>query len=87
MAVVYILQSEKNKRYYVGSTNNLERRLKEHNSGKTLSIRFTKPYSIVFSQEFDSIELARKIELRLKKYKSRKILEKIIQDKVIKQES
>jgi len=31
MFYTYVLQSQKNSRYYIGSTNNLERRFKEHN--------------------------------------------------------
>lgn len=38
MYYVYIVQSEQNK-IYCGSTNNLRRRLKEHNSGKSFSTK------------------------------------------------
>jgi predicted GIY-YIG superfamily endonuclease len=33
---VYVLWSEKSKRKYVGMTESLENRLKEHNVGKTI---------------------------------------------------
>lgn len=46
--------------------------------------RNLRPLKLVFSQEFESIDIARKIERKLKKYKSRKIIENIITDKVIK---
>ncbi len=39
MYFTYILQSEKDGRYYIGSTNNLENRLKRHNKGYS---RYTK---------------------------------------------
>ena len=39
---IYILRSFKNNRYYIGSTNNLTRRIKEHIQGKN---RFTQKYS------------------------------------------
>lgn len=83
MNVVYILQSIKNGKYYIGSTNDVERRLLEHNSGKTKSLRYLRPLEIVFKKEFTSLGEARKIEARLKKLKSRKIIEKIIKDKEI----
>ena len=81
--VLYILQSEKNGSYYIGSTNNMERRLTEHNSGKTKSLRYILPVHIAFQKEFPTLRDARRMELKLKRYKNRKILEKIISDQVI----
>ena len=76
MNVVYILQLN-NGEYYLGSTNNLERRLMEHNSGKTISIRHKLPARIIFQQEFETLTQARSIELKLKKFKSKKYLSKL----------
>jgi putative endonuclease len=79
---LYILKSLKNGKYYIGSTDNLERRLIEHNSGSEKS-KFTKnnrPFELVFSQEYESLKIARKIEYKLKSFKSRKIIEEIIKD-------
>ena len=84
MAYVYILQSEINKRYYIGSTENLERRFEEHNSGKSRYTKLTKPFKLVFSQEFDSFIQAQHIERKLKSFKRRDILERIIKDGYIK---
>lgn len=83
MCYVYILKSLVNSRFYIGSTNDLEGRLKEHNLGKTQSIRFTRPYELVFSQTFKSLAQAREIEYKLKQFKSRRILEQIIKDQRI----
>ena len=83
MAFVYILQSEKNNRYYIGSTNDIRRRLAEHLSGKTASLKHLLPVKLVFSQNVTSLGDARRIEIKLKKYKSRVILEKIIKDGTI----
>jgi len=80
MNCVYILQSEKNIRYYVGSTNDLDRRLVEHNSGKTKSLKYLRPLRVVFKKEYATLLEARKMELRLKNLKSRSILEKIIKE-------
>ncbi|HUW24823.1 MAG TPA: GIY-YIG nuclease family protein [Patescibacteria group bacterium] len=38
MFFVYILRSTKTGKFYTGSTNNLERRLTEHNANKTMSL-------------------------------------------------
>lgn len=84
MAFVYILQSGKNERYYVGSTNNLERRLLEHNFGKTVSLRKLLPVKLVFKKEFGNIRNARLMERKLKRFKNRSILKRIIKDGEIK---
>ncbi|KUK51051.1 MAG: GIY-YIG nuclease family protein [bacterium] len=45
---VYILQSEKDRRFYVGMTNDLKRRIKEHNSAKVLSTRYRIPLKLIY---------------------------------------
>ena len=80
MHYIYILESEKNGRYYIGSTNNLERRLAEHNGGKTKSLKYIRPLKVVFKQEFATIGEVRSWEIRLKKLKSRKLLAEIIEN-------
>jgi len=72
---LYILLSEKLSKYYIGSTNDLERRLHEHNLGHTAFTKLGIPWSLIFSKEFDTIHEARSEERRLKKCKSRKYLE------------
>jgi putative endonuclease len=80
MGYLYILQSQKNKRYYIGSTNDLERRLAEHNSGKTKSLRYLLPVTLVYSKNYPTLLDARAIERKLKSYKSRTILERIVSE-------
>ena len=75
---VYIIQSEATKSYYIGSTANLEQRLFKHNQGATTSTRHKRPWKLVFSQRYENINQARKVEYRLKKFKSRIIIERII---------
>jgi putative endonuclease len=81
---LYILQSQKNTAYYVGSSIDPERRLIEHNAGKNRSTSNLRPLIRLFLQEFATIKEARQIEYKLKKQKSRIIIEKIIKDGVIK---
>ncbi len=83
MGIVYILQ-DKTGRYYIGSTNNLQRRLHQHKTGHTWSTqRFIEP-ELVFFQEFPNLEIARKIELKLKKLKRKDYIAKIVKDGYIK---
>jgi putative endonuclease len=48
MFFVYILQSEKDKMWYTGSTNNLNRRLEEHNNGQVESTKYRIPFNIIY---------------------------------------
>jgi len=61
--------------YYIGSTDNFEKRLKEHNSGKTKSIKHRVLFELVYREEFKTKTEARKREIQLKKnYQIRKDL-------------
>jgi len=76
---LYILLCANN-RYYIGSTNNLDRRLNEHNNGLVKATKYLLPVKLVFFQELSDLKLVRRLELKLKKFKSRKIIEQIILD-------
>lgn len=82
MAWVYILQNETSN-FYIGSTTNIKPRLAHHKSGYTPSTKRYKEIKLVFLQEFPSLKTARKIETRLKNYKRKDFIEKIINDKII----
>ena len=45
---VYVLQSEKDKLFYVGYTHNLENRVKLHNKGEVLSTKNRRPLKVVY---------------------------------------
>ena len=81
--IVYFLKDEKGK-FYVGSTDDLERRLYQHKIGHTQTTRRMFAPRLVFSQKYDNLEQARKIELRIKSFKRKDYIEKIIEDGYIK---
>ena len=66
MWYVYILKSSIKKWYYVGSTNRLTQRLKEHNAGKVLSTKAYRPFQLIFKKEFTLETEARSYERLLK---------------------
>jgi len=66
MFYVYILKSLKNGRYYTGSTNDLKRRLVEHNSGGSKYTKLTRPFVLVHKEEFNTRKEAVVRELFLK---------------------
>ncbi len=52
MHYVYILISKKDGKFYTGSTNDLKRRLDEHNGGKVESTRRRKPFKIIYYEVY-----------------------------------
>ena len=84
MAYVYILKSLRDSRYYIGSTVNLDVRLRHHLGGSTPSTKRFGGLKLVFRQEYQNVRDARSIERKLKKLKRRDYIEKIISDGVIK---
>jgi putative endonuclease len=55
---VYILESEIDGRLYKGQTSDIDKRIKEHNSGKTKSTKGYKPWKLVYFEEFATREEA-----------------------------
>jgi predicted GIY-YIG superfamily endonuclease len=70
MAWVYILRGSCG-RYYIGSTENLERRFSEHRRGKVHSTRrFGQPLELIATKEMPDIRAARALERELKAKKN-----------------
>ena len=46
----YVLLSEQDGTFYTGTTNNLEKRLEEHNNGKVYSTKFKRPYKLIYAE-------------------------------------
>jgi putative endonuclease len=78
MYFVYILQSKKDHRYYVGVSENVERRLREHNAGGSKSTAPYRPWTIIKIEEYPDAKLAYKRERFIKSKHSRIIIEKIV---------
>lgn len=84
MTWVYILKSEKTARYYIGSSHDVDNRLKEHNSGKTISLKSQRPLKLVFKKLFPTNVDAVRMENKLKKCKNKKIIDLIVKEQTIK---
>lgn len=52
MFYVYILQSEKDKELYTGYTNDLRRRMYEHNAGKNTSTHYRLPLKLIYYEAY-----------------------------------
>lgn len=77
MYYVYVLKSVKYKKSYVGFSNNLDQRLKEHNSGKSFYTKRYKPWIIIYKEEFKSEKEAIDREKFYKTRNGRRELKKI----------
>lgn len=66
MFYVYVLQSKKDNNLYIGSTNDLRKRVKEHNNGKVFSTKSRIPFELVYYEAYKSEKDARKRESNLK---------------------
>ncbi len=78
MYYVYVLKSEKSSSLYKGQTDNLEKRLKEHNNGK---VKYTKsyiPWEIIYYEVFTTREEAVNREKYLKSGIGRQFLKEKI---------
>lgn len=80
---VYILQSLKNARYYTGSTDEVEKRLKQHNAGKVKATLFIRPLELKAFIPCTTLKEARQAEYRLKRYKRKDIIELVIESKML----
>ena len=78
MYFAYVLKSTKDGRLYKGMTTDIERRILEHNSGKTKSTRPYGPWELVYSKEFETREQARNHEKWLKSGIGREFLKNIL---------
>lgn len=81
MFYVYILKSEKDYNLYSGSTNDLRKRLKEHNNGLVFSTKSRRPFELIYYEAYRSEKDARGREKNLKlRSKAFSQLKKRIQD-------
>lgn len=79
MFIVYILKNKTTGRHYIGSTNNLLRRLSEHNRGHTKSIRWqTGIWEAIYTEEYNILLEARRREKQIKSYKGGNSFKKLL---------
>ena len=68
MYAVYIIQNEQSKSIYIGYTNNLKRRLFEHNNNKSFSTKNKGKWILIYCEVYKSREDAKQREDKLKYY-------------------
>jgi len=79
MPYLYILQSQTTRRYYVGSTTDLPRRLAEHARGHSHYTQNRGPWKLMYREEFASLAEARRREAQIKGWKSHRMIAEFIE--------
>ena len=64
-------------RYYIGSCENIKKRIERHNAGTEKSTKSFVPWELVHKESFNSRSNAVIRERQLKSWKSRKALERL----------
>jgi len=78
---VYILYSVFRNKYYIGSTcDEISERLRRHNSNHKGFTGTTPDWVVVYTTLFETKTEALSLEKKIKKWKSRKMLEKLINE-------
>src|SRR5258706_13576089 len=77
MYAVYVLKSRNFPKSYVGITQDLNKRIVQHNSGKSSYTRKYMPWDVVHVEYLDNRVDCRKKEVFYKTLKGRRILKKI----------
>ncbi len=75
---VYILKSINHEKTYVGFTENIERRIKEHNQGKSKYTSKFKPWQIAYYEEVNELEEAIRLEKYYKRSAVRRKIKKLL---------
>ena len=75
---VYILRSQSTGRFYVGHTENLVKRIFEHNNNRTPSIKNRGPWELFYSEVFETRSEAARRERQIKSMKSRRFIEALV---------
>jgi putative endonuclease len=82
MIFVYAIISSINNRIYVGQTDNIERRIKEHNTGQTKSTKPYIPWELFYQEQCEDRVIARNREIYFKHGIGKDKLKLLLQNKI-----
>jgi len=76
MFYVYLIESEKDGKYYIGQTSNLEERIEYHNSNWSKYTKHKGPWKLIGYKTFQTRSEAMKEEKKLKNMKNKEYIHK-----------
>jgi putative endonuclease len=80
MYYLYILKSKISDKFYIGQTENLERRLFYHNSGYSKSTKYGVPWELAYTEKFTSRSEAYRREQEIKSQKSKEYISQLVEN-------
>ena len=80
MYYTYIIQSEKSFHWYIGFTEDPNKRLEENNSGLNSSTRNRGPWRLIFLKSFNEKGEANQFEIYLKKLRNKSYIRRVFSD-------
>ena len=75
-----MIESLKNGRYYIGQTDDIDKRIKRHNQGRNISTKAYIPWKLKCWKEFETRSAAVKVETKIKRIKKRIEIEKYLRE-------
>jgi putative endonuclease len=75
---VYVIKSEIDGSYYIGSTQDLTERLDRHNQGRSLYTKAKRPWKLVYKEEHPDRAKAVRRENEIKTRKRKDYIQKLI---------
>ncbi|UCD35976.1 MAG: GIY-YIG nuclease family protein, partial [Nitrospiraceae bacterium] len=75
---VYIIQSQKDSSLYIGQTGNLQDRMLRHNQGRSSYTKGKRPWSLLYSERFETRSQAVRKEHKLKSFHRKDLLLNLI---------
>jgi len=81
MWYVYVIRNSINRRFYIGATKDIEKRIEQHNKSRRRSVAHFGNYELVFKEEFPTFREARAREQQIKSYKGGNAFKKLLRER------
>ncbi len=76
MYYIYLLESQKDKSWYIGYSADLKQRFESHNNGQNAATKSKLPWKLIYYEAYDNRLDAKKREVFLKSGSGRRFLKK-----------
>jgi putative endonuclease len=80
ISYAYIIESESSGKWYYGFTEDLDQRIKDHQSNRSKYTRFKGPWKLIFKREFLDKTEALRFEKHLKTIRNKEFIKEKFKD-------